>query len=81
MALPEFEEVVAHRVAVDAVHRQHEHHQEVGEKERRIEGVPVVQAPEGLVGVLHLQVVLEALLWREGPKGQGMQRRWGENQA
>ena len=53
---------VAHRVAVNAIKRQHDHHREIGQQHHRIKPVPVVKALEGLIPVLHFQVVAEPVL-------------------
>jgi len=56
---------VAERIAVNAIHRQHEHHGEVGNEQGQIEVVPMVKTAEGLVGILHFEVMAEAGLRRE----------------
>ena len=66
---------IAHRVAVDAVDRQHNHDREVGQQQSQVEPVPVVKSLEGLVGVLHLQVVAQPVLRGEGEERRGMMRQ------
>ncbi len=46
---------------MDAVEGEHDHDDEVGDEQRRVEGVPVVEAFEGLVDVMGLEIVTEAL--------------------
>ncbi len=48
-------------VAMDSVEGEDDHDDEVGNQHRRVEGVPVVEALEGLVEVVRLEVVTEAL--------------------
>ena len=69
VVLPVLEVLVAHRVAVDAVEGEENHHREVGQQHAGVEEVPVVEALEGLVGVLHFEVMAEAALRREGKEG------------
>jgi hypothetical protein len=72
------------RVAMDAVDGQHDHDGEVGDEQRRVKRVPVVEALEGLVGGLHcFEVVEETVLGGEGekrgePRGQRPEEDAGE---
>jgi hypothetical protein len=45
---------------MDAVEGEDDHHDEVGDEERDVEGVPVVGVAEGVVGVVGAPVVGEA---------------------
>ena len=49
-------------VAMDAVEGEDDHHDEVGDEQADVEGVPAVVAAEGAVGVMGLPVVREAVL-------------------
>jgi hypothetical protein len=44
---------------MDAVEREDDHHDEVRHQQRDVEGVPAVDATEGVVGVVRLPVVAE----------------------
>ena len=67
-------------VAMDSVEGEDDHDDEVGNQHRRVEGVPMVEAFEGLVEVVGAEVVTEALGSEEeaeqgyrcmGEEGQG----------
>ena len=73
-----FEVPVAQRVAVHAVKGQHDHHREVGKQHRGVEKIPVVEAGEGLIGLL-LEVVAQRVRGEEvndsgRPQGQPSQQ-------
>jgi hypothetical protein len=55
---------------VHAVERQDDHDDKVGDQERGVEEVPAVEVFEGGVGVVGVEVVLEAALDEEA------ERRW-----
>jgi hypothetical protein len=55
---------------VQAVDGQHNHDGEVGNEQHRIEAVPAIEALEGLVSVLLLEEVAEAILRRQEPERQ-----------
>src|SRR5208282_3171393 len=57
---------IAECITVHSIDRQHDHHREIGDKQQQVKPVPVVKAPESLVGVLHLQVVPQSGLRGEG---------------
>jgi hypothetical protein len=48
-------------IAMDAVERQHQHHQEVRDQQRDVEGVPAIRVLERVVGVMRLPVVAESV--------------------
>src|SRR5208283_1305574 len=66
VVLAELEVVVAHGIAVNSVDGEKDHHHEIRNQHAGIEEVPVVEPPEGLVGVLHLEVVAETTLRSQG---------------
>jgi hypothetical protein len=47
---------------MDAVEGEDDHHDEVGDEQADVEGVPAVVALEGAVGVMGLPIVREAVL-------------------
>jgi hypothetical protein len=57
-----FEIEVAHRVAMHTVESQQNHDREVGNKNRGIKEIPVIKPFEGLVAVLHFEVMAQAVL-------------------
>jgi hypothetical protein len=57
---------VDERVAMDAVDGEDDHDGEIRDEERGVEGVPGVETFEGLVGVLGLEKVTEAVGSVEG---------------
>ncbi len=79
-----FEVEVAERVAMDAVDGEQDHDGEVGDEQRRVKRVPVIEALEGLVCGLHcFEVVDETVLGGEGekrgePRGQRPEEDAGE---
>ena len=42
---------------MDAVEREDDHHDEVGDEQADVEGVPAVDVAEGVVGVVRLPIV------------------------
>ena len=60
------EVLITHRVAVHAVEGKQNHHREIRQQHAGVEEIPVVKALEGLVGVLHFEVVAQAVLRGEG---------------
>jgi hypothetical protein len=51
-------------IAVDAVEGEDDHHDEVRDEQRDVEGVPTVGVAEGVVGEVGLPVVAQAV-WRD----------------
>jgi hypothetical protein len=46
---------------VDAIERQDDHHDEIGDEQRDVEGIPAVFAAKGAVEQMRSNVVLEAM--------------------
>jgi hypothetical protein len=67
--LPVLEIEIAQRIAMDAIEGEDEHHGEIGEQDRRIKPIPVVEPLEGLVSILHFQVVEQAVMGRKSEIG------------
>ncbi len=78
VVLAVLEVLVRHGVAMDAVEGEQDHHREVGQQHGGVKDVPVVEPLEGLVGVLHFEVVAESALRRKGQKRNNLPRRSGE---
>ncbi len=66
---------VAECVAVHAIEGEHNHYCEVGKQQRQVEPVPVVEPFEGLVRVLHLQVVAKPILRNQRQPGSRVPRK------
>jgi hypothetical protein len=47
---------------MDAIEGENHHHHEVGNQQRGVKKVPVIQVLEGLVGVMRPEVVLQPVL-------------------
>jgi hypothetical protein len=61
---------------MDAVEGEDNHNDEVGDEEGGVEGVPAVEMLEGVVGVVGLEVMAEAL--RGQQEGQRLDAEWGQ---
>ena len=68
------EVLVTHRVTVNAVERQHNHHGKVGDEHQRVKGIPVVEAFECLISILRFEVVTPAGLRREKQSQSALER-------
>lgn len=61
---------VAECVAMDAIDGEQDHYGEIGQEDGGVEGVPVIEVLEGLVGILHgLEVVAESVVGHEAEQG------------
>ena len=60
---------------MDAVKRQPDHDREVGQQQGGVEQIPVVEPLEGLVRILHFEVVAEAVLGRKGERRSHSRRQ------
>ncbi len=78
VVLAVFEIEIAERVAVHAVDRQHDHHEEVGNQQRRVKPIPVVAHRGERVAEQHLHLVAEAVLLAAGEEKGGLRRQPGD---
>ena len=54
-------------IAMNAIEGENDHHDEVGNQECGVKRVPVIQVLEGAIGVMGLEVMLQAVLWTVRP--------------
>ena len=56
-------------IAMNSIERKHYHHEEVGNQECSVKGIPVIQVLESAIRIMRPEIVGETVLGRGQPQG------------